>query len=185
MTKQNGVKTGWKWGKNWAVQGKNGVKVGVTTRRSCGCAHTVLAVTAPLFRRGCHFGWATAVLEGRQWHDRRSMRGAFGMIVVPEPTMFGVGSSSDPVCPELAMSSPLLSEGIVVSEATAILEAQWWHDRRAVPSGWSMAPDPSYLSSLRGLAISNSQGCGHNLWVAPCRLALRAYGWRRVAARRP
>ena len=91
------------------------------------------------------------------------------MVVVPEPTMFGVGGSSDPVCPALAMSSPLLSEAIVVSEvtavweATAVLEAWRWHDRRAAPSGWSMAPDPSYLSSSGGLAISNSQGCGHNL----------------------
>ena len=85
------------------------------------------------------------------------------MVVVPEPTMFGVGGSSDPVCPALAMPSPLLSEGIVVWEATAVSEVRQWHNKRAAPSGWSMAPDPRYLSSSGGLAISNSQGCGHNL----------------------
>ena len=100
--------------------------------------------------------------------------------------MFGVSGSSDPVCLALAMPSPLLSEGIVVSEATAvweataILEARRWHYKRAAPSGWSMAPDASYLSSLGGLAISNSQGCGHNL----CKLRLVAFHCGRMVDER-
>ena len=94
---------------------------------------------------------------------RSANEGAFGVVVVPEPTMFGVDGSNDPVCPALAMPSPLLSEGIVVWEATAVSEVRRWHNKRATPLGWSMAPDPRYLSSSGGLAISNSQGCGHNL----------------------
>ena len=58
----------------------------------------------------CRFGGATAVSEGRQWHDRRATRGAFGVVVIPEPTMFGVQA---PSCTTAAMLSPLLSEGIV------------------------------------------------------------------------
>ena len=88
------------------------------------------------------------------------MRGAFGVVVVPEPTMFGVGGSSDPVSPTLAMPSPLLLEGIVVWEATAVSEVQQLHNKWTAPSGWSMAPDPRYLSSSGGLAISNSKVVG-------------------------
>ena len=52
---------------------------------------------------------------------------------------------------------PIAFGGDCVSEPTAVSEeARWWHDRRAVTLGWSMAPDLVYLSQLGALAIPNS-----------------------------
>ena len=109
------------------------------------------------------------------------MRGAFGVVVVPEPTMFGVGGSTDPCCLALAMLSPLLSEGIAVLEATAvweaiaILEAWRWHDSQAAPLGWSMAPDPSYLSCLGAW-----QSPIHKVVGTTCELRLVALNCKRM-----
>ena len=52
---------------------------------------------------------------------------------------------------------PIAFGGDCVLEPTAVSEeARRWHDRRAATSGWSMAPDPVYLSQLGALAIPNS-----------------------------
>ena len=58
------------------------------------------------------------------------------------------------------MLAPLVSQGTAVLEASGILEARRWHDRRAAASGWSMAPDPSCLSCSAAFAVSNVQGRG-------------------------
>ena len=83
-----------------------------------------------------------AVSDGRQWHDRRAVSNTFGVIVVPDPVCLVYGGSGDPQCTAHTMLAMLVSQG------TAVLEA-----RRAATLGWSMAPDPSYLSSSGGLKL--------------------------------
>ena len=70
------------------------------------------------------------------------------MVVVLDPACLVCGGSGDPPCTAHAMLAPLVSEGTTISEASCGLEA-----RRAATSGWSMAPDPSYLSSSGGLKL--------------------------------
>ena len=68
---------------------------------------------------------------------------------------------------------PIAFRGDCVSEPTVVLEEERrWHDRRAATSGWSMAPDPVYLSQLGALAIPNSnlRGTTHKLHVVTLEL---------------
>ena len=100
------------------------------------------------------------VPDGRQWQDRRAASSAFGVVVVPDPVCLVYGGSGDPPCTVHARLAPLVSQGTAVLEASGILEARRWHDRRAAASGWSMAPDPSCLSCSAAFAVSNVQGRG-------------------------
>ena len=99
------------------------------------------------WRRDCRFGGAavarSAGSEGRLWGGSD-----------PQTNYAWCASSqlhsSGNVVP-IAFGGDCVSEPTVVSE-----EERRWHNRRAATSGWSMAPDPVYLSQLGTLAIPNS-----------------------------